>query len=110
MTHGELILLQTDPRLIMFAQNICLLIFLLLIAIVGFALLIATWTGANLFVWRSAQKKAELQAQRAKNDPLGNPLPPATRGICESCQRFSENVLHLPEGRRLCRSCYDASL
>lgn len=108
MIQVELILFQTDPRLIMFAQNICLLIFLLLFAVAGLAFLIATWTGANIFFWKSAQKQAAIQARNAKYDAVGNPLPPTSRGICESCQRVSENVLHFPGGARICRSCYDA--
>ena len=110
MDLAAMILLQTHPRLVMFAQNICLLVFLLLIAIVAVFLLVATWTGANIFAWKSSQRKAELEAIRASTDRFGNPLPPASRGICETCMRVAEDILHLSNGRRSCRDCYDAAM
>lgn len=100
-------LLQTSPQLVMFAQNICLLIFLLIIAVVAIFVFIAAWTGANIFAWRSSQKKAQLDELRGKTDRFGNPLPPAGRGICEACQCVADDVLHLPDGRRLCQACYE---
>jgi hypothetical protein len=103
-------LLATHPRLVMFAQNICLLIFLLTIAVVGLVLLIATWTGTRIALWKREQAQAEAQLRRKRLDADGNALPPAGRGICESCQRASDAVLHLSDGTRRCRACYDAAL
>lgn len=103
-------LLAAHPRLVMFAQNICLLIFLLTIAIVGLVLLIATWTGTKIVLWKRAQAQAEADVRRKRVDADGNPLPASGRGICESCQNVSDAVLHLPDGTRRCRACYDAAL
>lgn len=100
-------LLADHPRLIMFTQNICLLIFLLLgVAILGIFIL-SSWTGARVFLWQRSRRQAEEQRQRSQYSTTGRPLPPTGRGICERCSRVAEVVYHLADGRRLCGRCFD---
>lgn len=91
----------------MFTQNICLLLFLLLIGVVALFLILAGWTGMNVFRWRSEQRRESADARRTLFDTAGRPLPPFGRGLCEKCERADDRILHLPNGRRLCRACYD---
>jgi hypothetical protein len=102
-------LLATHPRLIMFAQNVCLLIFLLTIAVVGLVLLVATWTGTKVLVWKRDQARSETEYRRNRYDEHGMRLPDAGRGVCDGCQSISNEVLYLSDGTRRCRMCYDAA-
>jgi hypothetical protein len=103
-------LLAAHPRLVMFAQNICLLIFLLTIAVAGLVLLIAAWTGTRIAFWKRDQARAEADYRRNRVNADGVRLPDAGRGICDACQRVSDEVLYLDDGTRRCRACYDAAL
>lgn len=100
-------LLADESRLIMFAQNICLLIFLLLGAAVLLIFLLSSWTGARVFFWQMNRKQAEIERRRERFSASGRELPPTSRGICESCSRVAEVVYHLRDGRRLCGRCFD---
>ena len=102
--------LLAHARLIMFAQNICLLIFLVAIAVAGLVLLIAAWTGTKIAVWKREQARADADYRRKRYDADGARLPDAGRGICEACQAVSDDVLYLDDGTRRCRSCYDAAI
>ena len=104
------ILLAAHPQLVMFAQNICLLIFLLTIAVVGLVLLIAAWTGTRIAIWKREQVRAEGECRRQRRGADGSRLPDKGRGICEACQTVSDEVLYLDDGTRRCRVCYDAAL
>lgn len=102
-----LTLLADPSQLIMFGQNICLLIFLLLGLAVLLIFIFSSWTGARVMLWRASRRKAEEAHRRGRFSAGGRPLPPTGRGICEGCLRVAEVVYHLPDGRRLCGRCYD---
>ena len=103
-------LFATDPRLVMFAQNICLLIFLLLGAALLLTLVFSSWIGARIAFWRHSQKQAEIERRRERYDSRGRRLPPTGRGLCDGCGRAAEVVYHLADGSRRCRSCFKPDL
>lgn len=94
-------------QLEMFGQNIHLLIGILLALAIGVILVIAVWTAVKIRAFRNQQELAEREERRTKFDRHGRPLPPRGAGICLKCQKAGE-VFHLPDGRRLCESCYEA--
>lgn len=100
-------LLADHPRLVMFAQNICLLIFLLLGLAILLIFIFSSWTGARVMLWQASRREAEEARRRGRFSADGRALPPTGRGICEGCLRVAEVVYHLPDGRRLCGRCYD---
>lgn len=93
----------------MFGANIFLLIGLLLVLAAAAALLLGLWTGAKVWFWRRDVQKAQKAFRRERYAPDGTPLPRATRGICEACNAPRDDVLHLPDGRRLCRRHHSES-
>jgi hypothetical protein len=92
-------------QLQMFAQNIRLLIGILVALALGLILLIASWTGIKIWLFRKRQALAEEEERRQKIGRDGRPLPPRAAGICQQCQKAGE-VFHLPDGRRFCERCY----
>lgn len=102
-------MLLAHPRLVMFAQNICLLIFLLTIAVVGVVFLFAAWTGSRALAWKRQRARSEAEYRQSRFDSNGARLPDAGRGICEVCETASDEVLHLADGSRRCRACYQAA-
>ncbi len=93
-------------QLEMFAQNIRLLIGILLVLAVGGALVLALWTGVKIWLFRRRQQEAALKANLARFGPDGRALPPRGSGVCDACQAAPLWVYHLPDGRRMCESCY----
>lgn len=89
-----------------FGLNIHLLIGILLLLTIGAVLVIAVWTGVKVWLFRKQQESAERQVRRSKIGRDGRVLPPRGAGFCEKCQKAGE-VFHLPDGRRLCESCYE---
>lgn len=89
----------------MFAQNIFLLIGILLALVLGLILLVASWTGFNIWAFHRKRSAADREERRKKFDRDGRPLPPRAAGICERCGKTGE-VFHLPEGGRLCPACF----
>lgn len=97
-------------QLTMFAQNIYLLIGLLLFLIIVIVFIIASWTGLNVLFFLRGKRTSDQALAAAKIGPDGRPLPPAGQGICDRCQAIPKEVYFMPEGERLCRSCYEAKL
>jgi hypothetical protein len=91
-----------------FGLNIHLLIGILLVLSFGAILVIAVWTGVKIWLFRKRQDAAERDVQRRKIGRDGRALPPRGAGLCENCQKAGD-VFHLPDGRRLCESCYELS-
>ncbi|QDV89574.1 hypothetical protein RAS2_06440 [Phycisphaerae bacterium RAS2] len=106
-----------NPQLTMFGQNIFLLIgiamLLAIIAIVLFAAVMG-WR-----VWRFQRQQHDVDREfekftgkppSAKPDAADLPpdpnLPPMAQGICNECGRVFPKVYHLPDGERLCKSCF----
>lgn len=94
-------------QLQMFGLNIHLLIGILLVLSIGAFLVIAVWTGVKVWLFRKQQETAEREGQRRKIGRDGRALPPRAAGFCEKCQKPGE-VFHLPDGRRLCVTCYES--
>lgn len=101
-------MLVATARLRMFGFNIWLIVGALLLLIVGLVLLVAGWTGVNIFFWRRGRRIADerMRADRVQSD--GTPYPPFSRGICRECGRLVPKVYHLPDGQRLCPDHYQA--
>lgn len=72
---------------------------LLLVLIVG-------WTLLKMWLHRAEKVRAERRRRADRFRPDGQPLPPIAPGLCDRCQDASDEVYHLPSGRRLCRHCF----
>ena len=92
-----------------FGLNIHLLIGILLVLAIGLVVVIAVWTGVKVWLFRKKQEAAQHDERRRKFGRDGRPLPPRGPGLCEKCQKAGE-VFHLPDGRRLCESCFESDL
>lgn len=110
-----------NPQLTMFGQNIFLLIGIaMLLAIIVIVLFVAVmgWR-----VWRFQRQQSEVDrefekmtgkppsaAPGGKHGPADQPpdpnLPPMAQGICNECGRVYAKVYHLPDGGRLCKTCF----
>lgn len=110
-----------NPQLTMFGQNIFLLIGIaMLLAIIAIVLFIAVmgWR-----VWRFQRQQSAVDRAFEKltgkspsattggkpdaADPPPDPnLPPMAQGICNECGRVYAKVYHLPDGERLCKTCF----
>jgi hypothetical protein len=90
----------------MFALNIRFLIGLLVFLVLVAAVVIGIWTGVKILIFHVRRKRAAEAERRRKFQPDGRPYPPSAPGICGDCKCVSDQVYHLPEGRRLCAKCY----
>ncbi len=89
-----------------FFVNLMLLVALLIVAVVGFIVLVASWTGLKIGIWRLRQKRAERREQQRKQRPEDKASLPVGRGLCDRCGTPSREVFHLPSGERCCPDCY----
>ncbi len=96
-------------QLEMFGLNMRLLLGLIMALALLFLLVVGTWTGIKIWVFRRRQKRAQHDASIRSRGPDGRPLPPIGEGVCERCQTVSEELYHLPSGRRLCHDCYEST-
>ena len=83
-----------------------LLLSLLVLVPVLAAVIVAMITAVNLLLRRTKRRAAERQAHSIKFRPDGEPYPPASRGMCDSCEQAYEKVYNMPSGKRLCPDCY----
>lgn len=90
--------------------NLAIIIGAVLLAVFILIAIITTWTGVSIGVWGFRRKSAEDAERRRKFRPDGTPYPPASRGLCDGCQRVHETVYHLPSGERRCPACYESML
>lgn len=110
-----------NPQLTMFGQNIFLLIgiaMLLAIIVIVLFVTVMSWR-----VWRFQRQQSEVDrafekltskppsaAPGGKHGPADRPpdpnLPPMAQGICNECGRVYAKVYHLPDGGRLCKTCF----
>lgn len=92
----------------MFAQNIYLLIGILLFLALVFVAFVLGWSGIRmaLFGWRQRKARRDQHAARFHDD--GTPIPPRGEGLCGRCGRAGFDIYHLPANQRLCESCYRA--
>ncbi|MBN1556497.1 MAG: hypothetical protein JXA11_17280 [Phycisphaerae bacterium] len=60
-------------------------------------------------IWRAARRRAQQEAYRDSHDAQGRPLPPYSRGICQTCGQFSHRVYYMPDGSRVCDGCYHST-
>ena len=93
-------------QLQMFALNIHLLIGILVCGGCSLVLLIAVWTLMKVLRFQRTQARGEKEQQAARIGRDGKPLPPTSQGICDRCGRIFREVYHLPDGTRLCATCY----
>lgn len=95
-----------NPQLQMFAQNIRLLIGLLVCAVIGLGLLVLSWTVFRAYRFNRRLKRAEETLSGGPRAPGGADVPPRAPGVCHRCARVDEAVYHLPTGERVCPACY----
>lgn len=93
-------------QLEMFAQNIRLLIGILMFLTILIIALIAGWTGINFLVFRYRRHAAECEFRSGRFRADGSRLPPRGRGVCQSCGAAGDFIYHLTDGGRLCDGCY----
>lgn len=90
----------------MFALNMRFLLGLIVFLLLAFVLVLGTWTGVKALLWRQRRKRGQAEERRRKFRPDGQPYPPQAPGICGKCGLASDAVYHLPDGTRLCPTCY----
>lgn len=90
----------------MFFINLMILVALLILAVVGFVVLVASWTGLKIGIWHFRRKRADRQEQQRKQRPEDKAALPVGRGLCNRCGTVFNEVYHLPSGERICPACY----
>ncbi|HUU98319.1 MAG TPA: hypothetical protein VM487_21515 [Phycisphaerae bacterium] len=89
-----------------FFVNLILLVALLIVAVVGFVVLVASWTGLKIGIWHFRRKRAEREEQQRKQRPEDKASLPVGHGLCDRCGTPSREVFHLPSGERCCPECF----
>ena len=90
-----------------FAESMLFFLSLLMFLAVGVIGSIAAWMLVKLLTQRRRRRRAEARRSREKLGHNGEPLPPASPGLCDRCGRPFGRVYHLPSGQRLCPDDYD---
>lgn len=93
-------------QLEMFAQNIHLLIGLLMAGALLLILITIIWTSINMWIFHLRRRRAAAINRALTTGPDGTALPPRSPGICDVCYRVADEVFHLPSGGRMCNRCY----
>ena len=93
--------------LIQFAQNMRLLLGLLLFTVFLVLLIIAIWTLMKMWLWRAGKRRFDQKQHELKYRPDGKPYPPAGRGLCDNCEQSCQKVYYMPSNQRLCPDCYE---
>ena len=83
-----------------------LLMVLPILIVVLVVLTLATITGVRMGLHHIAVRWMRRQAYRETHDENGLLLPPVSRGVCQRCGCFSEDIYYLPDGSRVCKECY----
>lgn len=90
-----------------FAVNACLTLILAFVILLVLMVLIGLWTGVRVGMFAKQWKRADADLKALRVGPDGQPIPPRGQGICQRCTVVRDDVLFLPDGRRLCKGCYD---
>lgn len=93
-------------QLEMFAQNIRLLIGILMFLGILVIVILGSWTGINFVVFRRRRHAAEREFRSGRFRADGSRLPPRGRGVCQSCGAAGDFIYYLTDGGRLCDGCY----
>jgi hypothetical protein len=89
----------------MFALNIRLLIGLLLLLALSAILLIVGWTLFKVVRFHITQQRGQAKLHDTRTDEAGRNRPPTGVGLCDRCQKASDQIVFLRDGRRLCPAC-----
>ncbi len=103
---GVPIVLMQD--VVSWAQQIYILIGILLAATVGVGLLLVVWTGAKIALLMYRQRRGREEYRRAFYRADGQHYPPYIEGICEACGRGHRQIFHPSDGPNQCPDCYEA--
>ena len=75
--------------------------------VIGAAVLIGILIAfIRLAIRRQRLARDQIQEQKRKFLPDGQPAPPTARGVCQMCQHIYDEVYYFPSGTRLCPACY----
>lgn len=93
--------------LIQWALSVYWLVGLLFVIFVTLIVAVFSYAYLRSRIWQASVKRAEQKDYEQKHRPDGAAYPPASRGLCDSCQNCFEKVYFLPSGARLCENCYE---
>jgi hypothetical protein len=65
-------------------------------------------TVMRMIRWKREIRRAQQEAYQEMHDEQGQRLPPVSRGICQKCGRYFEQIYYLPDGTGVCEECYQA--
>jgi hypothetical protein len=91
-----------------FSMNMMLLLGLLMAGAIILILIIVSWTGIKLWIFRIRQQRGRTEEYARKHFADGRARPPRDEGICDRCQGAFGDVYYLPSGEKLCAKCYGA--
>lgn len=94
-------------QLEMFAQNIALLIGILLCGGASIVILTAIYVAVRVAVFRARQRRSMEEYYRRTRRADGKMYPPIHPGFCDQCGRSGKSIYHLNSGERLCAPCYE---
>ncbi len=92
----------------LFAQNIALLIGILVTLLFGGIILVAFSVTLRIWLFHRRQRLARAEYLRRTRRSDGKMYPPHGIGICEHCSKVRKFVYYLPTGEQLCPTCYEA--
>jgi hypothetical protein len=92
-----------------FVTNMMLLLGLLMAGAIILILIIVSWTGIKLWIFRIRQQQGRTEEYARKHFSDGRSRPPRGQGICEKCHGAFDELYYLPSGEKLCAKCYGVS-
>ncbi|MCC7145927.1 MAG: hypothetical protein IT443_05735 [Phycisphaeraceae bacterium] len=93
--------------LLWFAQGVWLVLGLLLWLALAFISALLIWVLCRYLIASVRIRAAWQAAAAARRRADGSLYPPTDEALCDRCTRVFVDVHILPDGRRLCRTCYD---
>ncbi|MBN1941795.1 MAG: hypothetical protein JW849_00715 [Phycisphaerae bacterium] len=76
--------------------------------LIFWVVLAMAWMGIHLYVRRNYLALEKMQVKDLYTEEERS-RPPASQGICRTCGRYSDRIYYLPDGSRLCETCYEAA-
>ena len=77
------------------------------LVVVGVLAVLLAITAVRVFLNTRRLARCQIELERSRLDPTGQPYPPSSRGLCSHCGMVYSTVHFLTNGTPLCRTCYD---